>query len=69
MRSQRVNDLKEAITDFSYLYVRWGLFERHKLIFSSLISFKILVGEGVIKEKELQYLIEGKKDTSQTDEH
>jgi dynein heavy chain len=69
MRTQRVNDLKEAITDFSYLYVRRGLFERHKLIFSSLISFKILVGEGQIKEKELQYLIEGKKDTSQSDEH
>ena len=41
-RTQRVNDLVTAITEFSFYYVRRGLFESHKLIFATLLTFRIL---------------------------
>lgn len=68
LRNQRVHDLTTAITEFSYLYVRRGMFERHKLIFSALISFRILLKDKLINERELQYLIEGKKEIITADD-
>jgi dynein heavy chain len=63
-RIQRVQDLTHALTEFSFQYVRRGLFEKHKLIFTSLLTFRILLKENKIKGDELQFLIEGKKDMS-----
>ncbi len=60
-RIQRVNDLVTAVTEFSFFYVRRGLFESHKLIFSTLLTFRILLKAGKIIPKELAFLIEGKK--------
>ena len=60
-RSQRVNDLVTAITEFSFYYVRRGLFESHKLIFATLLTFRILLKAGKIIPRELSFLIEGKK--------
>jgi dynein heavy chain len=62
VRFQRVQDLVTAITEFSYYYVKRGLFERHKLIFATLLTFRILLKDGKIKPEEMQYLIEGKKE-------
>ena len=61
-RSQRVQDLVNSITEFSFNYVRRGLFEKHKLIFSTLLTLRILVKNEKIKPAELAYLIEGRKD-------
>ena len=60
-RTQRVNDLVTAITEFSFYYVRRGLFESHKLIFATLLTFRILLKAGKIIPRELSFLIEGKK--------
>ena len=60
-RLQRVNDLVTAVTEFSFFYVRRGLFESHKLIFSTLLTFRILLKAGKIVPRELSFLIEGKK--------
>ena len=62
VRLQRVNDLTQHITEFSFFFVRRGLFERHKLIFSTLITFRILIKDNKIKPLELKFLMEGKKD-------
>lgn len=62
VRVQRVSDLTQAITEFSFFYVKRGLFEKHKLIFSALVTFRIFLKEKKINVEELQYLIEGKKE-------
>ena len=61
LRSQRVDDLTTSITEFSFFYVRRGLFENHKLIFATLLTFRILLKAGKIIPEELSFLIEGKK--------
>ena len=61
LRLQRVQDLVQAITEFSFNYVRRGLFEKHKLIFATLLTFRILLKDGKIVPEELAFLIEGKK--------
>ena len=45
-RIQRVNDLVKAVTEFSFFYTRIGLFEWNKLIFPTLITFRILLKAG-----------------------
>lgn len=61
-RAQRVLDLVSNITDFTFNYVRRGLFDRHKVIFTTLLTFRILIKEKKINPIEASYLIEGKKD-------
>lgn len=62
VRKQRVEELVNSITDFSFNYVRRGLFERHKLIFSTLLAFRILIKSNKLVPEEVAYLIEGKKE-------
>ena len=62
LRHQRVMDLVTAITEFSYYYVKRGLFERHKLIFVTLLTFRILLKDKKVNPEEMQFLIEGKKE-------
>ena len=62
LRIERVKNLTRSITEFAFTYVRRGLFEKHKLIFSSLLSFRILSKDKLINPEELQYLIEGRKE-------
>lgn len=62
LRLQRVQDLVTYITEFSFFFVRRGLFEKHKLIFSTLLCFRIYINDGKIKPLELKYLMESKKD-------
>lgn len=61
LRMQRVQELVTAITEFAFFYVRRGLFERHKLIFSTLLTFRILMRDNKIDPRELKFLIESKK--------
>ena len=62
LRHQRVLDLVTSITEFSYYYVKRGLFERHKLIFATLLTFRILLKDKKVNAEEMQFLIEGKKE-------
>lgn len=62
IRKKRVDDLVNAITDFSFNYVRRGLFEKHKLIFSSLLTLRILLKAKKLNPEEVSYLVEGKKE-------
>ncbi|KAL0240803.1 hypothetical protein GEMRC1_006039 [Eukaryota sp. GEM-RC1] len=62
--NRRVTDLIDSITFAVFCYASRGLFERHKLIFSSQLCFKILLRNDQINAEELDYLIRGTKDFS-----
>lgn len=59
--NQRVNNVIQSITESVFAYVSRGLFERHKLIFSSLLTFAILVRRDDVDSKQLDFLLRGKK--------
>lgn len=59
--TQRVKNVVLSITENVFAYVSRGLFERHKLIFSSLLTFAILVRKNEIDLKQLDFLLRGKK--------
>lgn len=59
--TQRVVNVIQSITECVFAYVSRGLFERHKLIFSSLLTFAILVRRGDIDLTQLDFLLRGKK--------
>ena len=61
-RALRVQDLVVSITDFTFNYVRRGLFDRHKIIFTTLLTFRILLKDKKVNPLEASFLIEGKKD-------
>jgi len=58
---KRVDNVMRSITETVFAYVSRGLFERHKLIFSSLLCFAILSRRGDIDRKQLDFLLRGKK--------
>jgi dynein heavy chain len=62
--AERVHNLRESIRIVVFTWVNRGLFEKHKLIFSSQLCFK-LMSKGVLKEKLepslFQFLIRGDK--------
>jgi dynein heavy chain, axonemal len=60
--SKRVGGLIESITLTSFLYTRRGLFERHKIIVSSMLCFRILLKDGKLDPDEVSHLILGKTD-------
>lgn len=62
IRKNRVDDLVGAITEFAFNYVRRGLFERHKLIFSTLMTLRIFIKAGKLNPDEVAFLIEGRKE-------
>eukprot|EP01060_Flectonema_neradi_P007523 TRINITY_DN15258_c0_g1_i3.p1 TRINITY_DN15258_c0_g1~~TRINITY_DN15258_c0_g1_i3.p1 ORF type:complete len:3484 (+),score=722.64 TRINITY_DN15258_c0_g1_i3:1919-12370(+) len=55
----RVQLLIKTITETLYAYVSRGLFERHKIVFSSLLCFSILKQQGEIEGKQLDFLLTG----------
>ena len=57
----RIVGLVDCITYAVFQYTRRGLFERHKLIFATQLCFKIMRKNGQIEEKELEFLVQGKK--------
>jgi dynein heavy chain len=58
---QRVENVLGSITQTVYAYVARGLFERHKLIFSSLLCFAVFSRAGEIDRKQLNFLLRGPK--------
>ncbi|GET87016.1 dynein heavy chain, putative [Leishmania tarentolae] len=61
--TMRVANVMRSITENVFAYVSRGLFERHKLIFSSLLTFAILSRRNEIDLKQLDFLLRGKKKT------
>eukprot|EP01059_Diplonema_ambulator_P034998 TRINITY_DN8108_c0_g1_i3.p1 TRINITY_DN8108_c0_g1~~TRINITY_DN8108_c0_g1_i3.p1 ORF type:complete len:4672 (+),score=1974.47 TRINITY_DN8108_c0_g1_i3:105-14120(+) len=56
---RETNALIESITQTLFAYVSRGLFEKHKIIFSSLVCFSILKQRGEINPKQLEFLLTG----------
>ena len=57
---ERVKKLTQSITYESFNYVRRGLFENHKTIFSTFLCLKILENQKILKSEEINHLIYGK---------
>lgn len=58
---KRVNDITESITYTAFHSVRRGLFEDHKLIFASLLTFRIAVTRGDLTQQDIDYFIVSKQ--------
>jgi dynein heavy chain len=57
---ERVGKLIESITLCSFNYVRRGLFERHKIIFSTFLCLRILERNKTLKAEEIKHFIQSK---------
>nr|XP_056713421.1 dynein axonemal heavy chain 11 [Euleptes europaea] len=55
---ERISNLTEAITYFTFLYVGQGLFEKDKLIFLIQTTFQILLRNKEIELTELNFLLQ-----------
>lgn len=58
---KRVNELTESITYCSFNFVRRGLFEKHKLIFTSMLCFRIMISTKELSNDDYQNFIIPKK--------
>jgi len=54
---RRVNDLTESITYQAFNYTRRGTFEQHKLIISTMLTFRIMIRRKKLDESEVNALI------------
>lgn len=54
---KRVADLIESITYQAYNYTRRGTFETHKLIVSTMLTFRIMVRKGLLDQEEVNSLV------------
>ena len=54
---QRVVNLIDSITYSTFIYTTRGLFEQHKIIFTSQMAFLILTAAKEIDPKELDFLL------------
>jgi dynein heavy chain len=59
---KRIDELIDSISYCGFHFTRRGLFERHKLIVSSLLTFRILEREGELNAQEIEQLIIAKGD-------
>ena len=57
---EHVNRLTEQMTLCSFKYVQRGLFERHKIIFATMLCLKIMQRTGQLEEAEIKHLVQGK---------
>jgi dynein heavy chain len=58
---ERVANITDSITETLFSYVSRGLFERHKLIFSTMLCFGILRKQNDIDANQLEFLLRGPK--------
>jgi dynein heavy chain len=58
----RITQLIDSISHVSFHFTRRGLLERHKLIVSSMLTFRILQRSGELNPAEIGHLILGKAD-------
>jgi len=59
MPSKRINNIIEYMTYEIYLYIQRGLFEVHKIIFALMLTNKILLSAGKIRQAELDIFLKG----------
>jgi len=59
MPSKRIKNIIDYLTYSVFLYIQRGLFERHKMIFALMLTNKILVSAGEIKEQEVNIFLKG----------
>lgn len=59
---KRVDKLLDSITYTSFTNTRRGLFEKHKIIISTMLCFRILLRNGDLEPEEVNHLILGKVD-------
>jgi len=62
--SVRLEELMDSITFEIFDFTRAGLLERNKLLFATMVSFKVLSKQGMLDPKELDYLIQNKRSTT-----
>lgn len=55
-------NLIDSITITAFNYTRRGLFEKHKLIVSCMLTLRILIRKGDLTHDEVEHLILGKCD-------
>jgi dynein heavy chain len=60
----RITQLIDSISQVSFHYTRRGLFEKHKIIVSAMLTFRILQRSGELHPKEIEHLILGKADAN-----
>ena len=60
----RITQLIDSISMVSFHFTRRGLLERHKLIVSSMLTFRVLQRAGELNPKEIEHLIVGKADAN-----
>ena len=58
---QRVHNITKTTTETIFSFVSRGLFEAHKLIFSSMLTFRVMRKEDRMKEEHLNFLLRGPK--------
>lgn len=58
---KRVKDITDSITYTAFQSVRRGLFEDHKLIFATLLTFRILIEQKILTQAEVDHLIVSKQ--------
>lgn len=62
----RVNDLIESLTYTAYQYTRRGLFERHKLIIATMLTFRVLLRAEKLNPHEIDHLFIGRVEPNPT---
>lgn len=55
--ARRVDDLTESITYEGFNFTRRGVLEDHKVILTTMLTFRILIRQGKIKQSEYDALI------------
>lgn len=59
---KRVEKLIESITYTSFCYTRRGLFERHKIIVTTMLTLRVMIRQNKLSDNEVNHLILGKMD-------
>jgi dynein heavy chain len=54
---KRVSDLIDSITYQGFNYTRRGTFESHKLIVSTMLTFRIMIRKGLLNPDEVNSLV------------
>ena len=61
-----MNELIESLTYTAYQYTRRGLFERHKLIVATMLTFRIQLRAEKLSTAEIDHLIIGRVESNPT---